>query len=259
MNEREKTVMPQGTDEDSIDLLELARVLWGRALFIILGMIVGAAAVFAVMKFLITPEYEATSTIYIFSKTTSITSLADLQIGSQLTEDFQIIATTREVVESVIAEHSLDETYETLSKKISVNNPNASHMLSITVTDTDPGKAAAVSNAISDKLRDQIADIMNTDRPSVVERAVIPKKQSSPNVKRNTVIGALAGAVLVAGFIIIRYLMDDTVKSSDDVEKYLGLDTLAELPYIREKGKAKKRSGNGYYGYYGPGDGKNRK
>ena len=84
---------------------------------------------------------------------------------------------------------------------------------------------------------------MNTDRPSVVQRAVVPKRQSSPSVTRNTALGALIGAFLVVAIIVIRHLMDDTIKSSDDVKKYLGLDTLAEFPFVREQAKHSTRGG----------------
>ena len=240
MDERMNTGKPE---EVEIDLVELAGVIWRKFWLVIIGLIVGGAAAFAVVKYGVTPKYQATATIYIFSKTTSITSQADLQLGSQLTSDFQIIAKTRDVVESVIQDLNLDVTYESLAARISVTNPSSSHMLRVTVVDNDPTWAAKISNKLSDKLRDQIAEIMNTDRPSVVERATVPKSQSSPSVKRDTAIGALIGALLVVALVVIRYLADDTIKTSDDVHKYLGMDVLAEFPVIREQGSSRGRGG----------------
>ena len=156
MNEKVRT---SGTEElGEIDLLDLVKVIWHRFWVVLLGLIVGGAAAFSVATYLMTPKYQATSTIYIFSKTTSITSLADLQIGSQLTEDFQIIAKTRDVIESVILELNLNTTYEQLRNDVSIENPASSHMLQITAVDTNSERAAAISNKLSDKLRDQIAD-----------------------------------------------------------------------------------------------------
>ena len=238
MDTKERTTLP-ANEVESIDLLELWHVIWQRIWIVLIGILVGGGLAFAITKTMITPQYEATSTIYIFSKTTSITSLADLQIGSQLTEDFQIIATTRSVVESVITDLGLNDTYGSLVQRITVSNPSSSHMLRVTARDTDPERAANISNTLSDKLRDQIADIMNTDRPSTVERAVKPASQSSPSVRNNTIIGALAGALFVIAIIVIRFMTDDTIKSREDIEKYLGLDTLAEFPFIREQGKGK--------------------
>lgn len=249
MNEKVRT---SGTEElGEIDLLDLVKVIWHRFWVVLLGLIVGGAAAFSVATYLMTPKYQATSTIYIFSKTTSITSLADLQIGSQLTEDFQIIAKTRDVIESVILELNLNTTYERLRNDVSIENPASSHMLQITAVDTDSERAAAISNKLSDKLRDQIADIMNTDRPSVVQRATPPARQSSPNVRNMTILGALIGAFLFAAVIVVRYLMDDTIKTSDDVHKFLNLDVLAEIPFVRSqtshnaKGEKQHEKGSG--------------
>ena len=240
MDDRMNTNKP---DEVEIDLLELAGVIWQKFWLVLIGAIVGAGLAFAVVKYGMTPKYQATATIYIFSKTTSITSLADLQIGSSLTEDFQIIAKTRDVIDSVIRDLNLNTTYESLASRVTVTNPASSHMLRVTVQDTDPTWAAKISNKLSDKLRDQIAEIMNTDRPSVVERATVPKNQSSPNVRRDTVVGALLGAMLVMAILVIRHMADDTIKTSDDVHKFLGMDVLAEFPLTREQGSSRGRGG----------------
>ena len=230
--------------ETEIDLLEIAHLLWTRIWLILIGFIAGAVIAFTFTKFFITPQYKADSIIYIFSKTTSISSLADLQIGSQLTGDFTIIATTREVINSVIDELNLDMTYDELVRNVTVTNPQSSHMLKIAVKNPSPQLAAKICNSLSEKLREQIADIMSTDKPSVVQRAIVPQKKDSPNTTRNTEIGALIGVVLVAGILIVQYLLDDTIKTDEDVKKYLGVDVLAAFPYIRgidsKRGKESK-------------------
>ena len=131
-------------DGETIDLLELAGVIWRKIWLVIIGFVVGAVIAFLFTKFLITPQYEAKSIIYIFSKTTSITSITDLQIGSSLTEDYRIIATTRDVVEPVISSLELDTTYEQLCKTFTVTNPDSSHMLYVTVKNPDPELAAII-------------------------------------------------------------------------------------------------------------------
>ncbi len=220
-------------DEITIDLLELARVVWKNIWLVIIAIVVGAVLSFVVTKIFITPKYQATSTIYILSKSTSITSLADLQIGSQLAGDFEIIATTRELLEKVSADNNLNMTYEDLKKEIKVTNPSNTHMLRVAVTDPDPQKAALISNALADELREEIAEIMNTDRPSTVEQAVVPTKKYSPSTSRNVAIGAIVLAVLAILIITIRYLSDDTIKDDEDVKKYLELDTLAQFPLLK--------------------------
>ena len=232
--------------EITIDLLELAREVWKKIWLVLILVIVGAVLAFTITKLFITPKFQATSTIYILSKSTSITSLADLQIGSNLAADFEIIAKTRELLEKVIYDQNLDMDYEELSKEVKVTNPTDSHMLKIAVTDPDPEQAALISNAIADELREEIAEIMNTDRPSSVEAAVVPEKKHSPNTKRNVLIGAVIGFIVALAIIIIMYMSDDTIKSDDDVKKYLQLDTLAQFPLIKGRqgktGKTKSKS-----------------
>ena len=224
-------------NDGEIDLLELAGVLWNKILFIMIGFVVGAMIAFGITKFLITPLYKAQSTIYVFTKSTSITSMADINIGSALTVDFKYVGTTRDVIEAAIKELGLNTTYESLVKAISITNPSNSRLLEITVTDPDPVAAANISNTVADCLRERIADVMDTDKPSMVQRAVVPKTKSSPSTSRNTVIGALVGALLVSAVVIIRYLMDDTIKDEDDVQQYLQLNTLAAFPFIKQKGE----------------------
>lgn len=229
-------------NEDVIDLLDLGRALLRRWWAIALCLVIGAAAAFGGTKLLITPQYTATSMIYILSESTSITSMADIQIGDSLAQDFMIIGKSRPVVEKVIKRLDLDASYEAVSKTITFENPTDSHILKISVTNPDPKLAADISNAVAEVTRAQIADVMGTDEPNTLEEAIVPVSPSSPNTMKNTMLGALLGAVLAAGLIIVLYLMDDTIKDEDDVKKYLQMNTLAALPMEkRRKGKSGKR------------------
>lgn len=230
----------QNPEYSTIDLMELARYVWSNIWIVLVVVVAGAVAAFVITTAFITPKYRATSTIYILSKTTSITSIADLQIGDRMATDFEIIATTRELLGKVIEEQNIEMTPGQLRGMISVANPESSHMLQITVEDTDPERAALLSNAVADELREEIAEIMNTDRPSAVEQAITPTGPSSPNRRRNTMLGALVGLALILAILIIRYLADDTIQSDEDVRKHLGLDTLAQFPKVKGTRKTDK-------------------
>lgn len=231
--------------EEEIDLIELITVLWKKMAILVACFVIGFGLLGFISKMLITPLYQSSSTIYIFSKTTSITSLADIQMGSQLTVDFQHIASTREVMERAARELDLDYTYEEMSSRVVVTNPTNTHMLTITVTDPDPVLAANLSNKLSDILREQVAEIMNTDRPSTVEKAVVAERPSSPHVLKNALIGGLVGAFGAAAVIVVLYMLDDTIKTDEDVKKYLELEVLAAIPYDptmpQEKSSKNKR------------------
>ena len=227
MEERKK----QAAYSDGIDLMEMGMVLLHHWWMLVIGLLVGGILAGCFTVFAITPMYKASSTIYIFNKTTSITSLSDIQLGSQLTVDFQIIAKSREVMEAVIDDCELKMSVSALSSSVTVTNPTDSHMLTITATSDNPELAARIANSLADILRQQVADVMNADKPSTVERAVVPTRPSTPLLMRNIEEGALAGFALVLLFLVIRFLLDDTISTEEDVRKYLGLNTLASIPY----------------------------
>ena len=231
-------------DEMEIDLLELLQLMLKRWWLIIGCAVVFAAAAFGYTKLFVTPQYEASSMIYILSKTTSISSALDLQLGKQLTVDFETLATSRPVVEKVIDELGLDTEYETLVGSITVSNPTDTQILKISARNPDPVLARDISNAMSDATAEQIAAVMVTDKPSTVEEAVVPRYPISPNVKKNTLIAGLAGALLVMAIILLNYLLDDRIKSEEDIVKYLELNALASIPLNKgEKSSKKKKAG----------------
>lgn len=231
-------------DEMEIDLVEVFQLMLKRWWLIIGCAVVFAAAAFGYTKLFVTPQYEASSMIYILSKTTSISSALDLQLGKQLTVDFETLATSRPVVEKVIDELGLDTEYETLVRSITVSNPTDTQILKISARNPDPVLARDISNAMSDATAEQIAAVMVTDKPSTVEEAVVPRYPVSPNVKKNTLIAGLAGALLVMAIILLNYLLDDRIKSEEDIVKYLELNALASIPLNKgEKSSKKKKAG----------------
>ncbi|MCB7303448.1 Wzz/FepE/Etk N-terminal domain-containing protein [Bariatricus massiliensis] len=230
-----KQIEAKHDDEIEIDLGELFHLLLQKMWIIILCLIVGAALAFGGTKFVVTPQYSASSIIYILTKTTTVTSLADIQMGAQLTVDFEILAKSRTVVEEVIETLDLDTTYEELLGQITTENPTGTRMLELTVTDPDPEMAKTISNALADATADRVADVMNSDKPNIVDRAVKPAKPSSPSMIKNVAIGALAGAFLAIAVVVIRFLLNDTVQTEEDIRKYLNLNTLAAVPLEKRR------------------------
>lgn len=225
-------------DEIEIDLVELFHVLMRKLWLIILCFAAGVILAGGFTIMFITPKYSASSMIYILTKTTSVTSLADIQMGTQLTADFEVLATSRPVVESVIDRLSLDMAYEDLVDMITVSNRSDTRILEITVEHPQPEIAASIANAMADATADSVAEIMSTDRPSIVEDAVVPTVQSSPSLVKNAAIGGIGLAFVAAAIVVVLHLTDDTVKNEEDVKKYLGLNTLASLPVSRNQKSA---------------------
>ena len=235
MQEQRPLTTPRG--EEEIDLMEILSLLVHHVWIFVLAALVGALLVGVGVKLFVPSKYTARSTIYVFS-TTSDTSSQDMAMSQRMTTDFQIIATTRTTLELVIEELGWDMTPSQLLKEntITVTNPTDSHMLRISVTNRDPAKAAQVSNALATVMQDQIAEIMKSERPQFVERAVMGSK-SSPYIKRDAVIGGLAFALIAVIVVLVRYFMNDTITTEEDVNRYLGLTILSSVPFERNMTK----------------------
>lgn len=220
-------------DEIEIDLWQLLRALKRRLVWIVgAGVLVGGMFG-AFSKFVITPQYTSTAMVYILSKETTLTSLADLQIGSQLTKDYKIIVTSRPVLAEVIGALNLDLTYEQMVDKIKINNPTDTRILSITAEDPDPLTAKNIADAVAKTSSNYIGDIMEMVPPKIIEEGVVAEKKSSPSNSKNALLGAALGIFLVCGLTVVEELLNDSIQSEEDVEKYLGLTVLASVP-LRE-------------------------
>lgn len=231
-------------DVVEIDLLELAKEFLKHWVLLLSVTIAAGMIAFCYSRFFITPQYESTATMYILTKETTLTSLADLQIGSQLTSDYKVIVTTRTVLENTINDLGLSEelTYDKLNKKITIDNPSNTRVLTITAKDADPEKAMNIANTLAKNASDFIADTMEITPPKIIETGIVAAKKSSPSNSKNAAIGALIGFVIVAGIITVKFLMNDAVTTEEDVKKYLELSVLASLPERGTDGKDKKKS-----------------
>ena len=228
-----------------IDILELLSVVLSKIWIVICSAIVFAAAAYLFCIFLVTPKYESTTKIYVINRQNSESlTYSDLQSGTQLTKDYQELVTSRPVLEEVKAELGLDIENEKFKKAITVSVPTDTRIVSITAEDTDPYMARAIADRVRISAAQHIANVMNTEAVNVVEEANLPTEISSPKIIRDTVIGGVFGAFLAIMIIVIIYIMDDTIKNPDDVEKYLGISVLGSIPVLDEEvvsGKSGRR------------------
>lgn len=242
-------------DEITIDLAELFGVLWHWIWLILLVALLLGGAAYAFSKFVIPEEFQSTTKIYVLDKESGSggqSTYTDLQVGSQLTKDYAELITSRTVIEKVIADNHLESVYDykEFLNKVEVNTPTDTRIVSITVTDTNPALAQALADDIRVEASDLIIDTMQINAVNTYEVANLPTEKSAPSCSKWALIGALLGALLVGGLVTLQYILDDTIKTSEDIEQYLGLSTLALIPLDEniggaEKGKKKKNKNNG--------------
>lgn len=216
--------------EEEIDLLKLIEAMWDSILLILLLGVLFANIFALGTRYLITPTYTSKAKILVLSKETTISSLADLQIGSQLTKDYTILIQSRPVLNEVINNLQLKQDYEKLLSKLTVTNPSDSRILELSVTDSDPYTAKRVVDEIAAVSSKYIGDKMEVTTPKIIEEGQIPYKRTSPSMSKNAMIGLLLGLLLGCAIAVVEELFNDAIVTEDDVEQYLGLYTLAVLP-----------------------------
>lgn len=225
-------------EEMEIDLLELLMVMKKHLAVILLAGIVGLVLMFAYTSFLVTPLYSASSMMYVMpdnSNSMNSSTLSDMQVGQQLTSDYSSMIKSRSFMEDVIKKLNLTIDYQQLLEKVEVTNPTSSRILQVTVNDPNPQTAADIANEVASVAESKLKEITGMQAIKIYEEAAVPDRPSSPSLKKNCALGLLAGIVLAMAVITILYLLDDTIKTEDDIEKYLGMTTLAVLPYNGRK------------------------
>ena len=249
MNEQTRQAQPEAWAENitradrdadvmTIDLVEVFQVIRHWLWLIVLVALACGTAAYAFSKFVLPEEFESTTKIYVLDKsgaggTNSQSTYSDLQVGMQLTKDYVELIKSRTVLEAVMKDNHLDQTYtyEQFAEMVNVQTPADTRIVTITVTNHDPALAQKLADDIRKRSGELIIDTMQIDAVNTYEKANYPDRKSAPSCGRWAVVAALIGALAVSAVVIARYLLDDTIKTSDDVEKYLGLSNLALIPF----------------------------
>ncbi|MCD7883215.1 MAG: Wzz/FepE/Etk N-terminal domain-containing protein [Lachnospiraceae bacterium] len=233
-------------DEIEIDLGELFFFALRKIEYVILAVVLCSVISFAITTWCITPMYTSTAKIYVLNRqsTDTVTS-SDITSSTYLTKDYIEMIQSRTVVESVIDELDLDVSYEGLLSVMTVTAESDTRVVSISVQDPDPFQARDIADAICQASVAHIKEIMELESVNIVDAANIPTSKSSPSVTKNVIIGALIGFLISLAVIVVVFLLDDKVKNSEDVERYLGLSVLGMMPLdeklVREKKKRKRK------------------
>ena len=220
-----------------IDVFAMLKTLWKRKFSIVLVALVFAIAAFGYSAFLAKKEYQSTSRIYVVSpqnQDNNALTNSDLQAGSYLVKDYREIILSQNVLSQAIEELKLDMTPAELSKKISVSVPTDTRILSITAKDGDPKEAARIANGLRNVAAEKIISVTKVSDVTTLDEAEVPQSPSSPNIRRNVLLGFIAGAGLMVVLLVVVEVLDDRVKRPEDIEELMGLTLLGVVPDIKK-------------------------
>lgn len=239
------------SEEIEIDLKELFFEVVAEWKKVVISTLLAGMIMYVISAFIMVPQYQSTSKLYLM-KSGGISSITDLQLGTNLATDYMEIIDGRPILDQVIENLSLDLTYAELKEMLGFVNPTSSRIIEITVTHPDAKTAKAIADELADVAATYIEEKMDQDKPSVLQYGYESESPVSPNVMQNSVLGAFVGAFLAVAIIVVTYLMNDTIMNPDDMERRVGLKVLASLPFDEEeddgvssRSKQKKSFGQG--------------
>lgn len=234
--------------EVEIDLLDLFRYLIRRYKPLAASALAGLLVALFYIFVLATPMYEATAQLYVVNSKDSALDLSDLQIGTYLTSDYQLVFNTWEVNQQVRENLGLSYTVEELREMVTVTNPSDTRALFITVERPDPREAALLANEYAEVAKQYIYDTMLTDMPTMLSAAEVPTLPVRPRKLIAVALCMLLGFIGCAGVFVVRYLLDDKIKTASDLQKYTGAMPLAVIPLMQSGGNRRRGESAGHEG-----------
>ena len=219
---------------DTIDLVELAYVLLRRWKMLVLFTVVGALLAGAYHQFLVKPTYQADASIFI-TNTDSVITISDMQLSSALTEDYSKILTSRSVLKEVIEDQDLDMTYRQLSSQYGTTDSTGSRRYFAMSSSDFSVVSRNIANSLMNVGIHRIYQVIGTGEPNVIDYSESDSVvETTPGLKKYLMLGGMLGLVLACALITVRFLLDTTLKSEDDIAKYLRLPVLSVVPYYEE-------------------------
>ena len=225
---------------ETIDLLEVLNAVRQHILAIILTTLVLAAASFGVSKFLMTPKYQASALMIVNTRQDTSATVTSDQINSatKLVSTYSIILKSDTVLNQVIQNLGLSLDYQHLAERVTVSAVDDTQVMKVTVTSDNPEWARQVCEQITQISPDVILEAVEAGSVKVISNASISPEPVSPNVSRNTALGAVAGLVISVGIVFLMVLLDNKINNEEDVSKYLNLTVVGVIPEY-EGGKRK--------------------
>lgn len=225
---KEKNVM-------EIDVFHLLKILWKRKLLIVLVAFVTGAVAFAYSSFIVKPEFTSTTRIYVVNRNQGdkpgLTN-QDLQAGSYLVKDYREIILSQDVLEKVTSNLKLDLSPKALASKVKVTVPVDTRIVSISVNDRVPEEASRIANSLREVAAEKIISITRVSDVTTLEEARPATAPSSPNIRRNTIIGLLGGTAFMVIAVLIVELVDTRVKRPEDIEDVMQIALLGVVPNL---------------------------
>lgn len=234
----EKTTMGQSLrsmeDEETIDLMEIARLLWAHIVQIVAAAVAAALICLLVCMFALTPKYQASINMIVNTRQDTTTTFTSDNFNSakNLISTYAVIIKSNTVLNEVIDTLDLDMTYGELYSMVSVTGVDDTQIMKVAVTDTDAKRAGEIAQTIADIVPDVLVEKVEAGSCKTVSDVSVNPNKVFPQTKKYVMMAGLLGAVLVCGVLVLAHLLHDTIVDDEDVQKKLGLPMLGLIPEV---------------------------
>lgn len=225
---------------EELDLREYLQVIRRRLWIIVLVTVLAAATSGVLSYFVIEPTYESSTTLMVLKKEAPVADYNTMLLNRSLVRTYGEIAKSRTVAEKVIGSLDLDLTAEEFQKRIKVTPVRDTEIIQISAEDSDPKQAARIANEVASAFIGQVRSIMKVENVEVVDPAKEPVRSKGPRPKRNIAMAGILGLMTAFGLVFLIEFMDNTIKTQNDVTRYLGLPVIGAVPLIKGKARTSK-------------------
>lgn len=234
-----------------IDFVELFFRLIENLKWIILAAALGAFAFGLYTRNCVAPTYQSTAKLYVVNSSDSAINLTDLNIGDKIADDFVQVFRNRDVYDQVVIhmkekyDVELKSSFGAIQSMMSISVIPDTRILQITVTSGDPVLSYQIATAYADMAKEFIAGIMGMDKPTDFEKARIAAGPSGPNLSRSVIMGFMFGAAIAMAIIVIQFIVDDRIRTAEQLQKSIGMPTLGMMPIQGNERKTRKKKSKG--------------
>lgn len=232
-----------------MDIRTMVTTIWRRSWIIALIILVSCITTGLCTYYLLQPVYQASTKLIVNTSTVEegVPQLtwADVNLNIQLIATYKELIKTAAIMEQVLLEHpSIELTVDQLIGMVNVDSVNETQVMTVMVEDTSYERAALIVNSVSEVFQAKVIDIMNVDNVTILNEAHsnLEALPIWPKPVQNIAISFILSMMLGVGIVFLIEHLDDSIKNEEDVEKYMGLPTLAVIGIISKKEISKQRT-----------------
>ncbi len=221
-----------------LTLRDAGKIIKKSWILILLLTFVGAIAGYGVSTYFLNKEYRATAMMIVSTTlqsqelTSTTMTLNDYNLNAKLVNSYSVLAKSDRVLSQVRDQLGIDIDLDNLSNMISVSAKEDTDIISIAVTSSSPEMAQSIANTLVDVFKQEVTEIMKMDNVQVIDYAVLPDGPISPNIMMNTLVGGVAGLIVALILALIRYIVDDTIKSADSIMEIIDTPVVGNVPKL---------------------------